>query len=120
MNPISVLLSFLGVFVAGYLYVFITGLMRDARDGQVLAPKPLMALVSFTANFFDTLGVGSYATTTSMVRFFKLIPDEKIPGSLNVGYALPTIIQAYVTIHGVSGLGVTVPPIEVDPHAHFT
>ena len=115
MNPITVLLIFLGVFAAGYLYVFITGLMRDAREGQPLAPKPLMALVSFIANFFDTLGVGSYATTTSMVRFFKLMPDEKIPGSLNVGYALPTIIQAYVTIHGVSGLGVTVPPIEVDP-----
>jgi uncharacterized membrane protein YfcA len=115
MNPISVLLIALGLFAAGYLYVFIAGLVRDARDGQPLAPKPLMALVSFIANFFDTLGVGSYATTTSMVRFFKLIPDEKIPGSLNVGYAIPTMIQAYVTIHGVSGLGVTVPPVQVDP-----
>jgi uncharacterized membrane protein YfcA len=115
MNPISVLLIFLGLFAAGYLYVFIGGLMRDAREGQSLAPKPLMSLVGFVANFFDTLGVGSYATTTSMVRFFKLMPDEKIPGSLNVGYVLPTVIQAYVTIHGVSGLGVTVPPVEVDP-----
>ena len=59
--------------------------------------------------------VGSFATTTSMVRFFKMMPDEKIPGSLNVGYVLPTMIQAYVTIHGLSGLGVTVPPVEVDP-----
>jgi uncharacterized membrane protein YfcA len=115
MNPISVLLIVLGLFAAGYLYVFVAGLVRDARDGQPLAPKPLMALISFIANFFDTLGVGSYATTTSMVRFFKLIPDERIPGSLNVGYAIPTMIQAYVTIHGVSGLGVTVPPVEVDP-----
>ncbi|MEO7085583.1 MAG: sulfite exporter TauE/SafE family protein [Gemmatimonadaceae bacterium] len=115
MNPISILLILLGVFAVGYLYVFINGLMRDARDGFHIAPKPLMSLVSFIANFFDTLGVGSYATTTSMVRFFKLMPDEKIPGSLNVGYVLPTIIQAYVTIHGVSGLGVTVPPVEVDP-----
>ena len=115
MNPISVLLIALGLFAAGYLYVFVAGLVRDARDGQPLAPKPLMALISFIANFFDTLGVGSYATTTSMVRFFKLIPDEKIPGSLNVGYVIPTMIQAYVTIHGVSGLGVTVPPVEVDP-----
>src|SRR6476469_7746863 len=115
MNPISALLIVLAVFAAGYLYLFITGLIRDAREGQPLAPKPLMALVSFIANFFDTLGVGSYATTTSMVRFFKLMPDEKIPGSLNVGYVLPTMIQAYVTIHGVSGLGVTVPPVEVDP-----
>ena len=115
MNPISALLVALGIFAVGYLYVFITGLMRDAKEGQELAPKPLMGLVSFIANFFDTLGVGSYATTTSMVRFFKLMPDEKIPGSLNVGYALPTMVQAYVTIHGVSGLGVTVPPVEVNP-----
>ncbi len=115
MNPISVLLVALGVFAAGYLYVFIKGLARDAKDGKSLAPKPLLALVSFIANFFDTLGVGSYATTTSMVRFFGLIPDEKIPGSLNVGYVIPTMIQAYVTIHGVSALGVTVPPVEVDP-----
>jgi uncharacterized membrane protein YfcA len=115
MNPISVLLIALGLFAAGYLYVFVAGLVRDARDGPPLAPKSLMSLISFVANFFDTLGVGSYATTTSMVRFFKLIPDERIPGSLNVGYVIPTMIQAYVTIHGVSGLGVTVPPVEVDP-----
>jgi len=115
MNPISVLLIALGVFAVGYLYVFIAALMRAAREGEHLAPKPIMGVVSFVANFFDTLGVGSYATTTSMIRFFKLMPDEKIPGSLNVGYVLPTMIQAYVTIHGVSGLGVTVPPVEVDP-----
>ena len=110
MNPITVLLIALGIFTVGYLYVFIAGLARDKREGQTLTPKPLMGLISFIANFFDTLGVGSYATTTAMVRFFKLIPDEKIPGSLNVGYVLPTVIQAYVTIHGLSGLGVTVPP----------
>jgi uncharacterized membrane protein YfcA len=115
MNPISLLLILLGVFAVGYLFVFINALRRDAQEGAPLAPKPLMSLVSFVANFFDTLGVGSYATTTSMVRFFKLMPDEKIPGSLNVGYVLPTMIQAYVTIHGLSGLGVTVPPVEVDP-----
>lgn len=115
MNPISALLIFLGIFAAGYLYVFIAGLVRDSREGQPIAPKPGMALVSFIANFFDTLGVGSYATTTSMVRFFKMIPDEKIPGSLNVGYVLPTMIEAWVTIHGLSGLGVTVSPVEVDP-----
>jgi uncharacterized membrane protein YfcA len=70
--------------------------------------------VSFVANFFDTLGVGSYATTTSMVRFFKLIPDEKIPGSLNVGYVLPTVTEAFLFIYGFRGL-ITVEPVQVDP-----
>ena len=52
------------------------------------------------ANFFDTLGIGSYATSTSMLRLWKVIPDEKIPGTLNVGYVLPTVVQAliYITI----------------------
>src|SRR6266511_1564422 len=55
-----------------------------------------MSIISFIANFLDTLGIGSFATTTSMVRQWKLIPDERIPGTLNVGYVLPTVAQAYI------------------------
>ena len=118
MDPITALLAVLAVFTAGYLFVFVRGLVRDAREGQEVFPVGvstlLTSIVSFVANFFDTLGIGSYATTTSMVRAAKLIPDEKIPGSLNVGYVLPTVIQAFVTIHGVSGL-YNVEPVPVDP-----
>jgi hypothetical protein len=75
----------LGIATAGYLLVL-------GQSFKSLA----ISIVSFIANFFDTLGIGSYATTTAMVRQFKLIPDEKIPGSLNVGYVIPTVIQAYI------------------------
>src|SRR5437870_6682437 len=75
----------LGLFTFGYLLM----LARTYRELPV-------AVVSFVANFFDTLGIGSYATTTSMVRQWKLIPDEWIPGSLNVGYVLPTVVQAFI------------------------
>jgi uncharacterized membrane protein YfcA len=75
----------LGVVTAGYLAVL-------ARSFKALR----ISIVSFIANFFDTLGIGSYATTTAMVRQFKLIRDEYIPGSLNVGYVIPTVIQAYI------------------------
>src|SRR5215472_13128982 len=114
-DPIALLTAVMGVFTLVYLVMFIRAMVRDARAGESVKSPILVWPVSFVANFFDTLGVGSYATTTSMVRFFKLIPDEKIPGSLNVGYVIPTMIQAYVTIHGLTGLGVTVPPVEVDP-----
>ena len=35
-----------------------------------------------------------------MFRFWKVVPDEKIPGTLNVGHTLPTLVQAliYITI----------------------
>lgn len=53
-------------------------------------------LLGFVANFFDTLGIGSFASTTAWIKFRTLIPDELIPGTLNVGHALPTIMQAII------------------------
>ncbi len=81
----NVLFIALGVVTAGYFVVL-------ARSFKSLG----IALVSFIANFFDTLGIGSFATTTAMVRQFKLMRDEHIPGSLNVGYVVPTVVQAYI------------------------
>ena len=56
--------------------------------------------IGFLTNFFDTLGIGSFATTTTLFRLRKLVADENIPGTLNVGHALPTVVQAliYTTI----------------------
>ncbi len=113
-DPVALLIAVLGVFTLVYLVMFIRAMVRDARAGQSVSSPLLVWPVSFVANFFDTLGVGSYATTTSMVRFFKLIPDEKIPGSLNVGYVLPTVAEAFLFIYGFRGL-ITVAPVQVDP-----
>lgn len=113
-DPIALLIAVLGVFTLVYLVMFVRAIARDARGGQSVGSPLLVWPVSFVANFFDTLGVGSYATTTAMVRFFKLIPDEKIPGSLNVGYVLPTVTEAFLFIYGFRGL-ITVEPVQVDP-----
>jgi uncharacterized membrane protein YfcA len=55
-------------------------------------------LVGFVMNFFDTLGIGSFATTTSAFKFRNSMDDRKIPGTLNVGHALPTVAQALIYI----------------------
>src|SRR4029077_13832669 len=47
-------------------------------------------------NFFDTLGIGSYATTTTIFRFFGMVDDRVIPGTLNVGHTLPTFVQTFI------------------------
>jgi uncharacterized membrane protein YfcA len=56
--------------------------------------------IGFLTDFLDTLGIGSFATTTTLFRLKKLVADENIPGTLNVGHALPTVVQAliYITI----------------------
>ncbi len=63
---------------------------------ETVTPTPLHAFIGFITNFFDTLGIGSFATTTAMFRGWKLVPDEQIPGTLNVGHVLPTVIQAII------------------------
>jgi len=86
----------LALVTIGYLVMLFRSLRQRAAAGEQIRPSFGMSVISFIANFFDTLGIGSYATTTSMVRQWKLIPDQWIPGSLNVGYVLPTVIQAYI------------------------
>ena len=63
---------------------------------EPVRPTLLHAAIGFITNFFDTLGIGSFATTTAMFRAWKLVPDEQIPGTLNVGHVLPTVIQAII------------------------
>ncbi len=59
------------------------------------------AVVGLVCGFFDTLGIGNFAPTTSAFKFRGSVPDEKVPGTLNVGYALPTIAQALIYISSV-------------------
>jgi uncharacterized membrane protein YfcA len=63
-------------------------------------PSPAQTAIGFITNFFDTLGIGSYATTTSIYKLFRLVPDRRIPGTLLVGHMWPTVAQAviYITI----------------------
>src|SRR5581483_7597870 len=54
-------------------------------------------LFSAVANFFDTLGIGNFATTTSYLKFRHLIPDDgMIPATMMAGYALPTVAEAFI------------------------
>src|SRR5262245_2973045 len=53
-------------------------------------------LVGFITDFLDTLGVGSFATTTAFYRLRKTVADENIPGTMNVGHCLPTVAQAFI------------------------
>lgn len=65
-------------------------------------PEPVGAAIGiaigFVTNFFDTLGIGSFATTTTMYKLLRFVPDERIPGTLNVGHALPTVVEAAIFI----------------------
>ncbi len=87
----------LGVVTLFYLVTWFTAIRRR-QGAEPTSPTLLQLAIGFIANFFDTLGIGSFATTTSMFRFWKQVRDEVIPGTLNVGHTLPTIVQAFIYI----------------------
>lgn len=104
MNPITGLLTALGVLTAVYAgawakYVLAArrqpgGEQSPATDAR--APNPFQIGLGAFANFLDALGIGSFATTTAVFRMKSMVPDRVIPGTLNAGHTLPTIAQAFI------------------------
>src|SRR5436305_13980640 len=92
----------LGVFGALYLVVLTAAVLRARRaaaaGGAPVAPTFFEVALGFVTSFFDTLGIGSYAPTTAALKLRRLVADEKIPGTLNVGHTLATITQAFIFI----------------------
>jgi uncharacterized membrane protein YfcA len=72
-----------------------------AADGERRRPGPIDLAIGAVANFFYTLGIGAFATTTAAFKLFRRVPDDQIPGTLNVGHALPTMAQALIFIAAV-------------------
>ena len=109
MNPITGLLVALGALTAVYVAAWTKIILAvkgaqgadasPATDARV--PTPLSIGVGGITNFLDTLGIGSFATTTAMFRAFKMVPDRIIPGTLNAGHTLPTVVQAFFYISNI-------------------
>ena len=51
-------------------------------------------LAGIIANFFDTLGIGSFAPTSTMFKVGKSVDDVLVPGTLNVGDTVPVCVEA--------------------------
>jgi uncharacterized membrane protein YfcA len=94
----SLLLGALAITTAIYVAILFVGLRRAKREAAGASQGGMASLTGtgFGTNFFDTLGIGSFATTTSIFRYFGLVRDEWIPGTLNVGHTIPTIVQAFI------------------------
>ena len=103
MSAITMLLASLAVVGAAFTGFWTKAIMAVRRDPVArntpagdAAINPVHVGIGAVTNFFDTLGIGSFATTTTIYRLRKLVDDKLIPGTLNVGHALPTVAQALI------------------------
>lgn len=80
---------------------FVTVLARDVvrhRQGLDAGSWRATGLIGFVTNFFDVLGIGSFAPQTALLRFTRQADDRLIPGTLNVANTLPVLLQALIFI----------------------
>jgi len=94
----ALLLSLLTVLTLWYIARWYA---LERRRERLAKPDAIDLGTGFATNFFDTLGIGSFAPTTAIFKFRGRIADENIPGTLNAGHALPTITQALIFIAAV-------------------
>jgi len=93
---ISIILIALKACTAGYAFVLFRDLFKKTKKFEKETSLPVMSGISLVAEFFDTLGIGSFALTVAMAKATKQIKDKIIPGTLNVGYTIPTLFEAII------------------------
>jgi len=95
MAIVSVLRTILGCLVLPFGVYFLADVFRSRKK---FSPTPWRWLfgTGFITNMFDALGVGSFAQQTALFKFFKLVDDRVIPGTMNVGNTIPTAAQAFI------------------------
>ena len=70
--------------------------LENGESVKNRTPNLVDLTIGFVTNFFDALGIGSFATTTAVYKLRQMVPDRLIPGTLNAGHAFPTITQAFI------------------------
>lgn len=98
MNAKTALFVALGITLAIYLIGWIVIERKRRHPPGATRPEGKGLLIGAVTNFFDTLGIGSFATTTTAFHHLRMVDDRVIPGTLNVGHTLPTIAQAFIYI----------------------
>nr|NUR36803.1 sulfite exporter TauE/SafE family protein [Sphingomonas sp.] len=93
----------LGLATLFYALAFVRAAIRRSA-----VPTLEGTVLGAITNFFDTLGIGSFAPTMAWFKFRKLVPDRLIPCTMIVGHTLPTMVQALIFL---VLLGVLVDPI---------
>jgi hypothetical protein len=77
----------LAICGAFFLAVWVQALFKNrsigASTSEKSTPSIIELLIGFATNFFDTLGIGSFATTSAILKLKSLIADEDLPGTLN-------------------------------------
>lgn len=107
MSLLNILLLVLGAGLAYFVVLFAIDIFKN--KGNLGKENPIVAfIIGFVTDFFDTLGIGSFAPTTVLFKATKFLDtDKKIPGTLNVSHTIPVMAEAFIFLTAVNVEGIT-------------
>jgi len=92
---VIILKSVLGLMTTLFGIYYLSDVFKN-RHTFSKAPWAGLLGTGFITNLLDTLGIGSFAQQTAIFKFFKLVDDRVIPGTMNVGNTIPTVAEAMI------------------------
>lgn len=101
---------FIQITILVYTFTFAAAFLKDCIhhreefNGSKFIP---LALIGFISDLLDTWGIGSFATCQASFKFTHSCSDENMPGTLNVGHAIPTITEFLLFLQLVKIEGLT-------------
>lgn len=94
---LKIILSFMILSCIWYSLLLTKDYIKKKKEGTLEEGSFVkLGLIGMAANFFDTLGIGSFAIETSFFKHLKLVEDKKLPGTLNVANTIPTTLEAII------------------------
>lgn len=100
---LKIMLGLLAIVTAGFSGVYAMDLKKNLSSNKKGVFVPGL-IIGFITDFLDAIGVGSFATTTAILKLnAKLkVSDKLLPGTLNVAHTLPMIAQAFMSLTVIS------------------
>lgn len=94
---LKIVLGFMIISALVFIAVLVKDYIKKKNDGTLEEGSFIkFGLIGMLANFFDTLGIGSFAIETSLFKNLKMVEDKKLPGTLNVANTIPTMTEALI------------------------
>jgi uncharacterized membrane protein YfcA len=91
---------YVAISLAGVAFI-IGGIRAARRSATARWPTPIELGIGFVTDFFDTLGIGSFAPTTAIYKLRRIVSDELIPGTLNVGHTPAALAEALLMVTAI-------------------
>lgn len=98
---IKLIIAVLLVCAVGLFSLIVWQFIRQ-RPKMTLADNLLGGGIGLVTDFLDTLGIGSFVTTTTLFGITHYLDDERdLPGTMNMAHAIPTVVEALFFVTAV-------------------